>query len=248
MEQRRRQGGNSGLGYYTSWEKSKENGCIYCGNTATTREHIPSKAFLLEPYPDNLPTIPACFDCNNGYSEDEKYVSCFVDLLKRQVYLDYSRREKIDIRLEKDERLRRTLQEQIKEINGKIYFQPDEQRILRILLKLAKCHAGFEFDYINFDNAQVNIWYDFLFNISEDILQDFEVIPEMDTAPEIGSRVAITSFIIQNIITQEVAGIASWIEVQENQYRYQVSLNEGRGITVKIVIFEFLFCKVNFKD
>lgn len=248
MEQRKRQGGNSDLGYYTSWEKSKDNGCIYCGNTATTREHIPSKAFLLEPYPDNLPTIPACFECNNGYSDDEKYVACFLDVLKRKIYFDYSRKEKTDVRLAKDEKFQRSLQEQIKEIDGKIYFQPDEQRILRILLKLARCHAGFEFDYINFDNTQVNIWYDFLFNITEDILQDFGFIPEMDIAPEIGSRGAVTPFIIQNIVAQEVVGIASWNEVQENQYRYQVSFSEDRGITVKIVIFEFLFCKVDFKD
>lgn len=79
MEQRKRPGGDGGLGYYTSWEKSKSNGCIYCGECATTREHTPSKTFLIEPYPENLPTIPACFACNNGYSEDEKYVVCFLD-------------------------------------------------------------------------------------------------------------------------------------------------------------------------
>ena len=37
MEQRKRPGGEQGLGYYTSWEKSKGNGCIYCGKPATTR-------------------------------------------------------------------------------------------------------------------------------------------------------------------------------------------------------------------
>lgn len=86
MEQRKRPGGDGGLGYYTSWEKSKGNGCIYCGKPATTREHVPSKAFLVEPYPENLSTIPACFECNNGYSEDEKYVACFLDVLKSHIY------------------------------------------------------------------------------------------------------------------------------------------------------------------
>ena len=99
MEQRKRPGGEQGLGYYTSWEKSKGNGCIYCGKPATTREHTPSKAFLLEPYPENLPTIPACFECNNGYSEDENYVSCFLDVLKSYVYLDYTRQTQTDSRL-----------------------------------------------------------------------------------------------------------------------------------------------------
>lgn len=247
MEQRKRRGGNGGLGYYTSWEKSKNNGCVYCGAPATTREHTPSKAFLLEPYPENLPTIPACFECNNGYSEDEKYVACFLDLLKRQVYGDCSRKEQTDSRLAKDKKLQGILNEQIKESDGKIYYQPDEQRIVRILLKLAKCHAGFEFDHVDFDNSHANIWYDFLFNISEDVMLDFNLTPEMNKAPEVGSRGVDTPFIIQNIETGEALAFAFWNDVQENQYRYQVSLNDEGGITVKIVIFEFLYCKVVFE-
>lgn len=247
MEQKKRYGGNSGLGYYTSWEKSKDNGCIYCGKPATTREHSPSKVFLLEPYPENLPTMPACFECNNGYSEDEKYTACFLDILKRYVYSDYSRQTQTDGRLASDEKLKQTLQEQIQLKDGKVYYQPDEQRILRILLKLARCHAGFEFDHVDFDSKHTDVWFDFLFNISEDILLDFNSIPTMDKAPEVGSRGVVAPFIIQNITTGEATGIALWNEVQENQYRYQVSLNESGIITVKIVIYEFLYCEINFE-
>lgn len=247
MEQRKRHGKNSGLGYYTSWEKSKDNGCIYCGKPATTREHTPSKVFLLEPYPENLPTIPACFECNNGYSEDEKYVACFLDLLKRQVYADYSRQAQTDDRLSKDDKLLTLLNEQIKACDGKIQYQPDEQRIVRILLKLAKCHAGFEFDHVDFDNAHVSVSYDFLFNMADNVILDFNLTPEMDKAPEVGSRGVITPFVVQNIETGEAMAFAFWNDVQENQYRYQVSLNDGVGITVKIVIFEFLYCEVIFE-
>ena len=70
MGQRNRPGGNEGIGYFTSWDKSREKGCIYCGKPATTREHIPSKAFLIEPYPEDLATLPACFECNNGFSNN----------------------------------------------------------------------------------------------------------------------------------------------------------------------------------
>lgn len=86
MRQRKRPGGIDGYGFYTSWKKSNENGCIYCGDDAKTREHVPSKAFLVEQYPENLPTMLACFKCNNGYSEDENYVACFLDMLKSKVY------------------------------------------------------------------------------------------------------------------------------------------------------------------
>ncbi|PWJ22728.1 hypothetical protein A8806_11768 [Faecalicatena orotica] len=247
MEQRKRLGGNSGAGYYTSWEKSKDNGCIYCGSVATTREHIPSKAFLIEPYPENLATIPACFECNNGYSEDEKYLSCFLDVLRSQVYADYHQQEQTIVRLEKDEKLHKTLKEQIEKKDVKVYYNPDEERMLRILFKLARCHAGFEFDHINFDDVKAKIWYEFAFNISDEVMLGFNEIPEMDKAPEVGSRGVFVPFIAQNVKTGEVMALAFWNVVQDEQYRYQVYLNSEGQITVKLVIFEFLYCEVVFE-
>ena len=88
MRQRKRREKTNGLGYYTYWDKNRECGCIYCGDGATTREHIPSKTFWVEPYPDNLPTIPACFPCNNGISFDEQYVTYYLEILKSNFLLD----------------------------------------------------------------------------------------------------------------------------------------------------------------
>ena len=200
MEQRKRPGGDGGLGYYTSWEKSKSNGCIYCGESARTREHTPSKTFLIEPYPENLPTIPACFACNNGYSEDEK--------------------------------LNRTLQEQIWMENGKVYFKPDEKRILCILCKLARGHAGFELDYVNFDNIETAVWYEFVFNMSQNDIEEFDDIPVYSLYPEVGSR---GMYVIQNLSTGAAYTFAEWIDVQNGQYRYQVSYDNNSNIVVNKV-------------
>ena len=52
--------------------------CIYCGGIAKTRDHVPSKAFLDKPYPENIPVVPCCSECNNKFSKDEEYV--FVQL------------------------------------------------------------------------------------------------------------------------------------------------------------------------
>ena len=199
MEQRKRPGGTDGLGYYTSWDKSVKNGCIYCGNPATTREHVPSKAFLTELYPENMATVPACFECNNGYSDDEKYVSCFLDVLKEAVYKDYTRRVDTNQRLAKDDRLKKLLDEQIITNNGEVHYTIDENRLCRIIVKLAKGHAGFEADHICFDDTQVSLKYDFAFNMSEETIDDFEEIPQVDIAPEVGSRGCITPFVVQNI-------------------------------------------------
>ena len=95
MQQRKRREKTNGLGYYTYWDKSRDNGCIYCGDLATTREHVPSKAFLVEPYPENLPTIPSCFKCNNGFSFDEQYVSYYLDTLRNYIYAEYQCAENI---------------------------------------------------------------------------------------------------------------------------------------------------------
>ena len=245
MEQRKRHGGNSGLGYYTSWEKGKENGCIYCGNSATTREHVPSKAFLIEPFPENLSTIPACFECNNGFSADENYVSCFLDVLKSFIYADYSCNESTKQRLLKDEKLKQLIDEQIKLVGKEVHFSYDEKRLLRILEKLAVGHAGFEFDKVDFDRC-VSISYDFIFNLSDEQISNFNIIPTHDTIVEISSRVGNTPCIIQNIDTGEAYFFNAWNEVQENQYRYQVYQNNQGGVSVKIVIYELLYCCADF--
>lgn len=246
MEQIKRPGGADGLGYYTSWEKSAENGFVYCGKPATTREHVPSKAFLTKPYPENLATVPACFNCNNGFSNDEKYISCFLDVLKESIYQGYTRRDETTHRLSTDENLTALINEQIKLVDGKVIYNIDERRLCRILVKLAKGHAGYEVDHITFDDSEIKVKYGFVFNMSEDMIDDFEEIPETDIAPEVGSRGCITPFIVQNIETGEVVGFSLWNDVQENQYRYQVSYNDNGGICVKIVIYEMLYCRVDF--
>ena len=47
--------------------------CIYCGALATTRDHVPPKVLLDQPFPPNLRTVPSCGPCNNGASLDEQY-------------------------------------------------------------------------------------------------------------------------------------------------------------------------------
>lgn len=49
--------------------------CCYCGiRPATTKDHIPPKAIFNKPRPDDLITVPSCFECNNEASKyDEKF-------------------------------------------------------------------------------------------------------------------------------------------------------------------------------
>lgn len=167
-----------------------------------------------------------------------------MDVLKSQVYLDYAQQKQTSTRLSKDTKLQTILQKQIWIENEKVYFKPDKQRILRILLKLARGHAGFELDYVNFDDTTTEIWYEFIFNMSESAIYEFNRVPLYPVYPEVGSR---GMYIIQNLDTGNAQTFARWIDVQEGQYRYQVSYNSNGNTSVKIVIFEFLYCKIDFK-
>jgi hypothetical protein len=49
--------------------------CIYCGQRpATTKDHVPPKSFFAQPRPDNLITVPCCYQCNAGYGTDDERV------------------------------------------------------------------------------------------------------------------------------------------------------------------------------
>src|SRR5690349_5967316 len=53
--------------------------CVYCGGPEETRDHVPSKVLLDEPYPTPLPVVPACERCNGSFSLDEEYLACFIE-------------------------------------------------------------------------------------------------------------------------------------------------------------------------
>lgn len=46
--------------------------CAYCGEPATTVDHVPPKRLFSPPLPSNLITVPACRKCNNGASNDDE--------------------------------------------------------------------------------------------------------------------------------------------------------------------------------
>lgn len=56
--------------------------CIYCGvRTADTRDHIPPKAILPKPHPDNLIVVPACHGCNNSFKVSDEEMRAYLTRL-----------------------------------------------------------------------------------------------------------------------------------------------------------------------
>lgn len=44
-----------------------------------TVDHVPSKVFLDDSLPENVPVVPACQTCNGSFSRDEEYLACFLE-------------------------------------------------------------------------------------------------------------------------------------------------------------------------
>lgn len=53
------------------------NACIFCGQPADTKEHIPPKQFFKSIPEKSLITVPSCLVCNSGFQKDEDFFRQF---------------------------------------------------------------------------------------------------------------------------------------------------------------------------
>ena len=56
---------------------SSDKNCIYCGQSADTKEHIPSKQFFKGKADKPLITVPSCKSCNASFQKDEEFFRQF---------------------------------------------------------------------------------------------------------------------------------------------------------------------------
>jgi len=233
------------------FERGSDMRCVYCGKTASTREHCPSRVFLSKPYPPNLPTVPACERCNNGFSSDELYTKEFIVAYKHY-WLFNSKPRPSERREVKD------AQQKFEECvnSGEIQF---DDRIARILIKLAICHTAYElttgFHTDSWEGIPEYVSYTFRPNMQADDIDSWDdFIPMNDKIlPIIGSRAFNQIYVLElKVFTEDNSegyasfAVMNWIDVQDNNYRYVCWL-DGENIHVKIVIHEFMYAEVVFK-
>ncbi|MDB6019676.1 MAG: hypothetical protein JWR19_4165 [Pedosphaera sp.] len=210
--------------------------CAFCGGNTGTRDHCPSRVLLDEPYPDNLPVVPACAVCNAGFSADEEYLACLLAcVLAGSTDPSKIARPKICRILTDSPALRARLERAKVESPDGILFVPEDQRVSTVVTKLAKGHALFELhepcpeppDLIRF--APITL-------MSESERNAFECLtsptPCFGGWPEVGSRA------MQRLL----AGDEPWLVVQNGLYRFRAS-NDSRA-SIRIVINEYLACHV----
>lgn len=224
--------------------------CVYCGDKADTREHCPSRAFLNKPYPTDLPTVPACKHCNNGFSADERYTSAYINYL-----YEYYENSNIDIFASNDENINE-IADARRAVEKFVQTSYSDERLMRIFTKLAICHATYEISagYYGQDHTITitRIVYGIkpLLELAEwQELERVEIISD-EILPEIGSR-AFRNIYVVEMEMESTDGdgcripmlLMDWVDVQEGFYKYQVYYKNGQ-VWVKMIIRDFLYCEV----
>lgn len=215
--------------------------CVYCAGRTETRDHVPSKVLLDEPYPENLPVVPACGSCNAGFSLDEEYLACLVDcVLTGSVDAHGRHRDKIQRILARKPALALRLTQGRTEANGEVAFVPEADRVRNVVLKLARGHVAFELNEPQLDEPDALSFVP-LALMDPDTRTTFESPRQTSILPEVGSR-AMQRVVVACQGEAEWIASADWITVQAGRYRYMADV--GDGAIVRVVLSEYLGCEV----
>ena len=214
--------------------------CAFCGGATGTRDHCPSRVFLDLPYPENLPVVPACPTCNASFSPDEEYFACLLScVISGSTEPLAMPREKTKRILNEKPLLRARIEQARSVSNGTTVFNPEHERILTVITKLAQGHALYEL-HESCARTPDAVRYLPLSLMDNAERQAFENPVVSNVWPEVGSRA------MQRVVVVGAdARSGGWLEVQPGLYRFQASL--GDGIEVRIVIHEYLACFVHWE-
>ncbi len=229
-------------------------GCIHCGGSEETRDHSPSKVFLDEPFPEQLPKLPSCEPCNNDVSKDEEYVACLIEsAIAGSADPSAMRRPKIRAILGRSVGLRARIGAARTVSASGTSFAVETGRINNVLTKLARGHAVFELSR-QLLSPPATIAYQVLATMENDQREKFEEIHFVGLLNEIGSRATQRMMVLQMSLraadgTPKEMGMVvnDWLDVQEGRYRY-LAIDHGASVVVRIVIAEYLACEVIWTD
>ncbi|MBG9374602.1 hypothetical protein I5907_00015 [Panacibacter sp. DH6] len=215
-----------------------DNMCSYCGESPDTRDHVPSRILLEEPYPENLPVVPCCDKCNQGFSLDEEYIACLLEcVLCGTTDIEKLQRKKIKRILQNKEPLRQKILQSKVEIEGQVAFNIEADRMQNVLIKLAKGHAKYENSEPVFEEP-MSIGFKPLLTMTQNEIDTFLAGTEITKTPEVGSR-AMQNFLIDSNNNT----YSHWTIVQPEIYSYSVSITPSR-LSVKIILWNYLAAEV----
>ena len=214
--------------------------CVYCGGPPDTRDHIPSRVLLDEPFPGNLPVAACCEKCNAGFSLDEQYLACFVDcVLAGSTSPDDVARSKVARILTDTPSLgARIAASETKAPSGQQIWQPEIDRVNNVVLKLARGHAAYELSILQQLDEPQQIIAVPVVNLDSTTVEQFLGPQDTSFWPEIGSRAFIRA-------CKQFTGADHWQFVQPGRYQYLVT--QADGLIVRILLSEYLACEVRWE-
>ena len=208
-------------------------GCVYCNQAATTRDHIPAKAFLNKPYPANLHVVPSCKKCNNSFSKDEAYVAYLIKYISEmQTNDEYLETETT---LSHSGALQKRLLNATHCNNGEMSIDIEVNRVKNVITKFAVAHMLYEFGEKRLIRPD-HISFAFINQMNSTEIDKFNKPISEELFPEIGSRW------MQRVVETG----SDWVIVQLNKYRYY--LYSAPTNFIRIVIGELLYCEVMWEN
>ena len=210
--------------------------CAYCGSAPSSRDHVPSKVLLDEPYPLDLPVVEACESCNNGFSNDERYLACMLEcVLAGTTDFNLVSRGKVSRTLEMRPDLATSIEaSKTRDASGNLVWMPDEEKGRNVILKLARGHLAYEYSEPRLD-APESVSFVPMRLMPEERLRQFETVPDGWGWPEIGSR----AFQRALVVGKDGFLDDGWQSIQLGRYRYLVY-----EYGVRMVLSEYLACEV----
>lgn len=217
--------------------------CVHCGGPTQSVDHAPSKVFLDLPHHDHMPSLPSCVKCNNGFSGDEEYLACFIECVVCGTSdPEQLSRDKIKRALRRNGGLREMIERghrQSETVGGGMIhvWQPDDERVRRVILKLARCHAAYELNEPRLDEPE-RVLVMPLVSMTDGQRDHFESAREVNGWPEVGSRA------MQRLLIADDAYAGGWITVQDGRYRFLAVAESSlmvRGVISEYLAFEVIW-------
>lgn len=219
-------------------------GCVFCGCEPNTRDHVPSKAFLDDPLPENLPIVDACTACNQGFSADEEYLACFLEAVQcGTTDSEQLIREKVRRALKHNPKLAARIEAaKTQDSAGGLVWIPESDRVTKIVLKLARGHTAYELSLPQLEDPCC-VFIQPILAMPNAAIAEFENAGSGEERgwPEIGSRAFLRACGAQPYDSTD----GPWITVQPGRYRY--SVDQLGGVIVRIVIGEYLACHIEWE-
>ena len=204
-----------------------------------SRDHIPTKALLNPPYPENLMDVLMCLECNSGFSKDEEYFAAFLaSVVCGSIEPDPQQFPTASRILAHNARLRNRINGARREQgtawnDAEVMWEPELERMERVIVKNARGHILFELGQAT-TPTPTYVHITPIERLSPQQLSQFECPSGPVGWPEVGSRLML------RLLETGECGDGGWIEVQNGIYRYAVDELHR----VRIVLREYLAAEV----